>query len=155
MHGSDIDSYVQNSTAPSTRLVTAGPTSSLQKIQRGLATLTRQEVLTHVTPAPATLAAWKQKARERQTVYKELKNAGSTRSPWGDRPPHSRSGPEAWLHNYQTLAQRAANPAYAPISPASQSSNWRNQVVPMDVDAGQMDDSQTSEKNRPTIPDRG
>jgi len=66
-----------------------------------------------------------------------------TRNPTGDRPPHSRSGPrKLGLHNYQTPAQRAANPVFRPqYSPASQSNNWRNQVVPMDVDAGQMDDS--------------
>jgi hypothetical protein len=33
-------------------------------------------VITHNVPAPNTLDGWMKKARERQTVYKELKNTG-------------------------------------------------------------------------------
>jgi len=109
-----------------------------------------REVLTHVTPAPATLAAWKQKARERQTVYKELKNAGLHQKSHGGGPTPTQQkwAQKLGLHNYQTLAQRAANPVFRPqYSPTSQSSNWHNQVVPMDVDAGSMDNSRYVPKN--------
>jgi len=144
MHGSDIDSYV----AEFDRLIDeAGYSRSdigvLQKFKEGLQPSLIREVLTHVTPAPATLAAWKQKARERQTVYKELKNAGlHQKSHGGPTPTQQKWAQKLGLHNYQTPAQRAANPVFRPqYSPASQSSNWRNQVVPMDVDASAMDDS--------------
>src|SRR5882757_378419 len=147
----DIDSYV----AEFDRLIDeAGYSRSnigvLQKFKEGLQPSLVREVLTHVTPAPATLAAWKQKARERQTVYKELKNAGLHQKSHGGGPTPTQQkwAQKLGLHNYQTPAQRAANPAYRPqYSPANQSSNWCNQVVPMDVDAGTMDDSRYVPKN--------
>jgi len=96
MHGSDIDSYI----AEFDRLIDEAGYNRfdigvLQKFKEGLQPSLVREVLTHVTPAPATLAAWKQKARERQTVYKELKNAGLHQKSTGDRPPHSRRGPRS------------------------------------------------------------
>jgi len=151
MHGSDIDSYITEFN----RLIDeAGYSRSdigvLQKFKEGLQPSLVREVLTHVTPAPATLAAWKQKAREWQTVYKELKNAGLHQKSHrgGPTPTQQKWAQKLGLHNYQTLAQRAANPVFRPqYSPASQNSNWHNQVIPMDVDAGQMDDSRYIPKN--------
>src|SRR5882757_4332392 len=77
MVGGDIDSYI----AEFDRLVEEAGYSKydmgiVQKFKEGLHPSLVREVLTHVIPAPATLALWKQKARECQTVYKELKNAG-------------------------------------------------------------------------------
>jgi len=98
MHGSDIDSYV----AEFDRLIDeAGYSRSdigvLQKFKEGLQPSLVREVLTHVTPAPTTLAAWKQKARERQMVYKELKNAGLHHEiPRGTDPHTAEVGPETW-----------------------------------------------------------
>src|SRR5712672_3598873 len=124
MHRSDIDSHV----AEFDRLIDEASYSRsnigvLQKFKEGLQPSLVREVLTHVTPAPATLAAWKQKARERQTVYKELKNAGlHQKSHGGPTPTQQKWAQKLGLHNYQTPAQRAANPAYRPqYSPASQS----------------------------------
>jgi len=145
MHGSDIDSYV----AEFDRLIDeAGYSRSnigvLQKFKEGLQPSLIREVLTHVVPAPTTLATWKQKAREWQTVYKELKNARLHQKSHGGGPTPTQQkwAQKLGLHNYQTPAQRAANPVFRPqYSPASQNSNWHNQVVPMDVDTGQLDDS--------------
>jgi len=119
MHGSDIDSYV----AEFDRLIdeagySRSDISVLQKFKEGLQPSLVREVLTHVTPAPATLAAWKQKARERQTVYKELKNAGlHQKSHGGPTPTQQKWAQKLGLHNYQTPAQRAANPAFHPSTP--------------------------------------
>jgi len=143
MHGSDINSYF----AEFDRLIdetgySRSDIGVLQKFKEGLQPSLVSEVLTHVTSAPATLATWKQKARERQTVYKELKNAGlHQKHPGGGPTPLQKKwAQQLGLYNYQTPAQRATNhrPQY---SPTSQSSNWCNQVIPMDVDAGNMDDS--------------
>src|SRR5712672_2205743 len=150
MHGSDIDSYV----AEFDRLIdeagySRSDISVLKKFKEGLHPSLVREVLPPVVPAPATLAAWKQKARERQTVYKELKNAGLHQKSHGGGPTPTQQkwAQKLGLHNYQTPAQRATNPVFRPqYSPASQSSNWRNQVIPMDVDAGQMDDSRNVRK---------
>src|SRR5712672_3422596 len=46
------------------------------KFKEGLQPSLLREILLHNVPAPKNLIDWKQKARERQTVYKELKNAG-------------------------------------------------------------------------------
>jgi len=151
MHGSDIDSYI----AEFDHLIDEASYSRsnigvLQKFKEGLQPSLVMEVLTHVTPAPTTLATWKQKARERQTVYKELKNAGLHQKyhEGGPTPTQKKWAQRLGLHNYQTPAQRAANPVFRPqYSPASQNSNWRNQVVPMDVDVGTMDDSRYVLKN--------
>src|SRR5712675_1392380 len=140
MHGSDIDSYM----ADFDRLISEVGHSQhdigvLQKFKEGLQPSLLREVLTHVVPAPTTLAAWKQRARERQTVYKELKNAGLHQRSHGGgpNPIQQKLAQRLGLHNYRTPAQRAAIPAFRPqYSPASQNNNWRNQVVPMDVDAG-------------------
>jgi len=113
----------------------------LQNFKEGLQPSLLREVLTHVIPAPTTLAAWKQRARERQTVYKELKNTGLHQKSHGGgpNPMQQKLAHKLGLHNYCTPAQRAATPAFRPqYSPASQNSNWQNQVVPMDVDAGSM-----------------
>jgi len=141
MMGSDIDSYI---TEFDHLIDEAGYSKQdigvMQKFKEGLQPSLIREILTHVVPAPTTLAAWRQKARERQTVYKELKNAGlhQKHQQGGPTPTQKKWAQKLGLHNYQTPAQRATNPQY---SPASQSSNWRNQVVPMDVDAGNMDNS--------------
>jgi len=116
----------------------------LQKFKEGLQPSLVREVLTHVVPAPTSLATWKQKARERQTVYKELKNAGLHQKSHGGGPTPTQQkwAQKLGLHNYQTPAQRATNPIFRPqYSPASSNNNWCNQVIPMDVDAGAMDDS--------------
>jgi len=145
MMGSDIDSYI----AEFDHLINEAGYSKhdigvMQKFKEGLQPSLVREVLTHVVPAPTTLAAWRQKARERQTIYKELKNAGLSQRhhKGGPTPTQKKWAQRLGLHNYQTLAQRAANPVFRPqYSPASQSNNWHNQVVPMDVDAGNMDHS--------------
>jgi len=77
MVGSDINSYI----AEFDRLVEEAGYSKhdmgiVQKFKEGLQPSLVREILTHVVPAPISLALWRQKARECQTVYKELKNAG-------------------------------------------------------------------------------
>jgi hypothetical protein len=44
------------------------------KFREGLPPKLLQEIITHNVPAPTTMNVWKKKARERQTVYKELRN---------------------------------------------------------------------------------
>jgi len=133
MQGSDINSYI----ADFDRLISEvghNPTDIgvVMMFREGLQPSLLREVLLHNVPAPTTLSVWKRKARERQTVYKELRNAGLHRP--------SNGGPtdlqKKWvnrlgLKSYQTPAQRAANPTPRYIPPRT-----NNQVVPMDVDAG-------------------
>jgi len=113
MHRSDIDSYV----ADFNHLIDEADYSKhdmgiMQKFKEGLQPSLIREVLIHVTPTPATLAAWKQKARECQAVYKKLKNAGlHQKHPGaGPSPLQKKWAQQLGLHNYQMLAQRAMNP---------------------------------------------
>src|SRR5712675_2320193 len=151
MQGSDIDSYI----ADFDRLVDEAGYNKhdmgvMIKFKEGLQPSLLREILLHTVPVPNSLSAWRQKARERQMVYKELKNAGLHRkSHGGPTPTQQKWAQKLGLHNYQTPAQRTANPVFRPqYSPASQNSNWRNQVVPMDVDAGSIDDSRYVSKNQ-------
>ena len=138
MVGSDIDSYI----AEFDRLIEEVGYNKydmgvIQKFKEGLQPSLVREVLTHIVPAPTTLALWRQKARERQTVYKELKNAGLNRNtPAGPTATQNKWAQKLGLTNYRTPAQRAANPVFRPQNSSAQ--NWRNQVVPMDVDAGKV-----------------
>ena len=81
-----------------------------------------------------TLGVWKQKAREQQTVYKELHNAGLHRTNGGPTDLQKKWANRLGLKSYQTPAQRATNPTPRYIPPRTTNS----QVVPMDVDAGAM-----------------
>jgi len=108
------------------------------KNSRRLATLTRQGSPTHVKPAPATLAAWKQESQGRQTGLQGAQEPGSTRNPRGTTPVQQkwaqRLGATTTRHR-----PRSRNPVLRhPVSPASQSNNC-DQVV-HDVD-GSMDNS--------------
>jgi len=116
MHGSDIDSYI----AEFDRLIDeAGYSRSdigvLQKFKEGLQPSLVREVLTHVTPAPATLAAWKQKARERQTVYKELKMLAPPEIPRGRTDPHTAEmGPEVRAPQLPDAGPKSHQPRIPP-----------------------------------------
>jgi len=77
MQGSDIDSYI----AKFDHLISEvrhNPTDIgvVMMFREGLQPSLLREVLLHNVPAPTTLGVWKQKARERQMVYKELWNTG-------------------------------------------------------------------------------
>ena len=136
MQGSDIDSYI----AKFDRLISKvghNPTDIgvVMMFREGLQPLLLREVLLHNVPTPTTLGVWKRKARERQMVYKELRNASLHRS--------NNGGPtdlqKKWanrlgLKHYQTPAQRATNPTPRYTPPRMTNS----QVVPMDVDTGAM-----------------
>ena len=104
-----------------------------------------REVLTHVVPTPTLLALWKQKARERQTIYKELKNIGLNQGKGGGPTPlQNKWAQKLGLTNYRTPAQRTTNPVFRPQYTPAQ--NWHNQVVPMDVDAGRVEEGTGSPK---------
>jgi len=84
MQGSNIDSYI----ADSDRLVDEARYNKFDmgvmiKFKEGLQPSLLREILLHTVPTPSTLTAWCQKARERQTVYKELKNTGLHHSSQG------------------------------------------------------------------------
>jgi len=77
MQGSNIDSYIVDFD----QLIDEAGYSKYDmgvmiKFKEGLQPSLLREILLHNVPAPKTLVDWHQKARERQTVYKELKNAG-------------------------------------------------------------------------------
>src|SRR5712675_2627729 len=81
MQGSDIDSYI----AEFDRLIEEARYNKYDmgvmiKFKEWLQPSLLREILLHTVLAPDTLTGWRQKARERQTVYKELKNAGLHRS---------------------------------------------------------------------------
>src|SRR5712672_4843471 len=146
MQGSNIDSYIVDFD----RLIDEAGYSKYDmgvmiKFKEGLQPSLLREVLLHNVPAPKTLVEWRLKARERQTVYKELKNAGLHRS--------SQGGPtnlqKKWaqklgLRTYQTPHQRSGQqsirPSYTPQRP---------QVVPMDVDVGEVGGSTSQGKPPP------
>jgi len=74
MQGSDIDSYI----ADFNRLIDEAGYNKFDmgvmiKFKEGLQPSLLREILLHMVPAPSTLTTWRQKARERQMVYKELK----------------------------------------------------------------------------------
>src|SRR5712671_562637 len=102
------------------------------KFKEGLQPSLLREILLHNVPAPKTLVDWKQKARERQTVYKELKNAGLHR---GATDLQKKWAQKLGLKTYQTPYQRSGQSYRPPHVPT------RSQVVPMDVDAGTMEGS--------------
>jgi len=77
MQGSDINSYI----AEFDRLISEvghNPVDIgvVMMFREGLQPSLLREVLLHNVPAPTMLGVWKWKAREWQTVYKELHNAG-------------------------------------------------------------------------------
>src|SRR5882757_1110970 len=116
MVGGDIDSYI----AEFDRLVEEAGYSKydmgiVQKFKEGLHPSLVREVLTHVTPTPTTLETWRKRARERQTIYKELKNAGLNQGKGGGPTPlQNKWAQRLGLTNYRTPAQRAANPVFRP-----------------------------------------
>jgi len=134
MQGSDIDSYI----ADFDRLIDEAGYSKYDmgvmiKFKEGLQLSLLREILLHNVPAPQTLIDWKQKARERQTVYKELKNAGLHQG--GPTDLQKKWAQKLGLKTYQTPHQRSGQgfrPSYTPT---------RSQIVPMDVDAGTMEGS--------------
>jgi len=135
MQGSNIDSYI----ADFDRLIEEARYNKYDmgvmiKFKEGLQPLLLREILLHTIPAPTTLVDWRQKARERQTVYKELKNAGLHRTHQGGPTDLQKKwAQKLGLKMYQTPHQRSGlqnlRPAYTP---------QRSQVVPMDVDARAM-----------------
>ena len=134
MQGSDIDSYI----ADFDRLIDEAGYSKYDmgvmiKFKEGLQPSLLREILLHNVPAPQTLLDWKQKARERQMVYKELKNAGLHRG--GPTDLQKKWAQKLGLKTYQTPHQRSSQgfrPSYTPT---------RSQIVPMDVDAGTIEGS--------------
>jgi len=134
MQGSNIDSYI----ADFDWLIDEAGYSKFDmgvmiKFKEGLQPSLLREILLHNVPAPKTLIDWKQKARERQTVYKELKNARLHQG--GPMDLQKKWALKLGLKTYQTPHQRSGQnyrPSYTPT---------RSQVVPMDVDAGTMEGS--------------
>src|SRR5712672_1944968 len=151
MQGSDIDSYIVDFD----RLVDEAGYNKFDmgvmiKFKEGLQPSLLREILLHTVPALNTLAGWCQKARERQTVYKELKNAGLHHSHQGGPTDLQKKwAQKLGLKMYQTPHQRSGQqslrPSYTP---------QRSQVVPMDVDAGTMGGS-TSQGKPPPYQGRG
>jgi len=146
MQGSDIDSYI----ADFDRLVDEARYNKFDmgvmiKFKEGLQLSLLREILLHTVPALNTLAGWHQKARERQMVYKELKNAGRHRShQGGPMDLQKKWAQKLGLKTYQTPHQRGGQqnlrPSYTP---------QHSQVVPMDVDAGTMGGSTSQGKPPP------
>ena len=115
------------------------------KFKEGLQPSLLREILLHTVPAPNTLTGWCQKARERQTVYKELKNAGLHHSHQGGPTDLQKKwAQKLGLKTYQTPHQRSSQqnfrPSYTP---------QRSQVVPMDVDVGEVGGSTSQGKPLP------
>src|SRR5712675_2028444 len=133
MQGSNIDSYI----ADFDQLVDEAGYNKMDmgvmiKFKEGLQPSLLREILLHTVPAPSTLTDWCKKARERQTVYKELKNAGLHRSHQGGPTDLQKKwAQKLGLKTYQTPHQRSGlqslKPSYTPQC---------SQVVPMEVDAG-------------------
>src|SRR5882672_2828435 len=120
------------------------------KFKEGLQPSLLREILLHTVPTPNTLAGWRQKARERQTVYKELKNTGLHRlHQGGPTDLQKKWAQKLGLRTYQTPHQRSGQQSYKPpYTPP------RSQVVPMDVDAGEVGGS-TSQGRPPPYQGRG
>src|SRR5712671_5908168 len=151
MQGSDIDSYI----ADFDWLIDEAGYNKFDmgvmiKFKEGLQPSLLREILLHTVPVPNTLAGWRQKARERQTVYKELKNAGLHRSHQGGPTDLQKKwAQKLGLRTYQTPHQRSNQQSYkSPYTPQ------RSQVVPMDVDAGEVGGS-TSQGKPPPYQGRG
>ena len=145
MQGSDIDSYIVDFD----RLVDKAGYNKFDmgvmiKFKEGLQPLLLREILLHTILAPTTLVAWPQKARERQTVYKELKNAGLHQSNQGGPTDLQKKwAQKLGLKTYQTPHQRSSQnlrPSYTPQC---------SQVVPMDIDARTMEGSSSQGKPLP------
>src|SRR5712672_3656037 len=106
------------------------------KFKEGLQPSLLREILLHTVPAPSTLIEWRQKARERQTVYKELKNAGLHRSHQGGPTDLQKKwAQKLGLKTYQTPHQRSGQSYRSSYTPT------HSQIVPMDIDAGTMEGS--------------
>ena len=113
------------------------------KFKEGLQPSLLREILLHTVPAPTTLVDWHQKARERQTVYKELKNAGLHHANQGGPTDLQKKwAQKLGLRMYQTPHQRSNQTNFRPAHTPQ-----RSQIVPMDVDAGAMEGS--SNQGRP------
>jgi len=125
----------------------AGLTSSvLQKFRRVCNPHSSGKSWTHVTPAPATLAACEQKART-APVTRSSKTLAPPEIP-GDRP-YQQMGHSLAPQLFRP-AQSAANPSYAPITPPpSESNNWPHMASPWMWPLAQMDDSRYSLKSDP------
>jgi len=77
MQGSDIDSYITDFDRLTSEVeYNAMDIRMVMMFREGLQPSLLREILLHNVPAPTLLSQWKAKARERQTVYKELHNAG-------------------------------------------------------------------------------
>jgi len=130
---SDIDSYISDFDRLTSKVgYIAMDIGVVMMFRKGLQPSLLREILLHNVPAPTLLSQWKQKAREWQTVYKELRNTGLHRpSTGGPTDLQKKWANRLGLKSYQTPTQRAANPTSRYVPPRS-----NNQVVPMDVDAG-------------------
>jgi len=123
MQGSDIDSYI----ADFDRLIDEAGSSTFDHgspdpIQEGLQPSLLREILLHTVPAPQTLLDWKQKARERQTVYKNYRTPGCTGE---DQWTSKTMGPKLGLQTYQTPHQEEVKAIDHLTSPrALKSSQW-------------------------------
>jgi Zinc knuckle len=128
MIGGDIDSYI----ATFDRLrkesgYREDDLGAIVKFREGLPPKLLQEIIMHNVPAPTTMNAWKKKARERQTAYKELRNV-TAKKPF----PVQQLAQYLGLRNYQPTQR----PAYGPKPNQGRTPQTTSQVVPMDVDAG-------------------
>src|SRR5712675_1957322 len=114
------------------------------KFKEGLQPSLLREILLHTVPAPNTLAGWRLKARERQTVYKELKNAGLHRSHQGGPTDLQKKwAQKLGLKTYQTPHQRTGQslrPSYT---------STHSQVIPKNIDRGTMGGSGSQGKPPP------
>ena len=120
------------------------------KFKEGLQPSLLREILLHTVPVPNTLAGWRQKARERQTVYKELKNARLHQAHQGGPTDLQKKwAQKLGLKTYQTPHQRSGQQNFR-----SSYIPQRSQVVPMDVDAGTMG-GLTSQGKPPPYQGRG
>jgi hypothetical protein len=135
MVGSNIDSYIAEfeRLREETRY-RKDDLGAIIKFKEGLQPQLLQQVITHNVPAPNTLDGWMKKARERQTVYKELKNAGMYKKTQA-------SAPNRWaqllgLKNYVPPAQRPTQATGHGHARHQSTVQGQSQVVPMDVDVG-------------------
>jgi hypothetical protein len=144
MVGDDIDSYIANfNRLREESRYRESDLGAIIKFKDGLQSKLLHEVITHCVPALATLHDWKQKARERQTVYKELKNVGQGKKPF----PAYQLAQYLGLRNYQPSGQRPAA-AQGPRQGQGRSNQGGNQVVLMDVDAGNTGQTVTGTRER-------
>jgi hypothetical protein len=159
MVGTDIDTYI----AGFSRLreiigFRKDDFGALIKFKEGLQPRLLQEIITHHIPAPTTITQWEKAARERQTVYKELKNTGLTQNPRHPQKP-AFNPTKAWaqalgLPNYVPPALRKQQQQQQGRLAQHMSQSGNNQVVPMDVDSGRMF-TKLSEEERTKLQARG